>query len=131
MSGFSVKRRGSSSPNGSPRLRWPQSISTAPTRGPKSVTGNGGWSTGSSSTSSSPSCAPGAEFFFATDFDDYGIDVAGFMPQIPGMTNMLAPDLFRYELEGYHLSRYMEKFMAEGKKIHFVHYRKVRSCPAT
>jgi tRNA (guanine-N7-)-methyltransferase len=78
-----------------------------------------------------PYLAPGGDFFFATDFDDYGIDVAGFMPQIPGMTNVLEPDLFRHELEGYHLSRYMQKFMAEGMKIHFVHYRKVNPCPAT
>jgi len=78
-----------------------------------------------------PYLAPGGDFYFATDFDDYGLDVAGFMPQVPEMTNMLAPDLYLYELEGYHLSRYMEKFMAEGKKIHFVHYRKVRPCPAT
>ena len=78
-----------------------------------------------------PYLAPGGDFFFATDFDDYGLDVAGFMPQVPGMTNVLSPDLYLYELEGYHLSRYMEKFMAEGKKIHFVHYQKVRPCPAT
>jgi tRNA (guanine-N7-)-methyltransferase len=78
-----------------------------------------------------PYLAPGGDFYFATDFDDYGLDVAGFMPQVPGMTNVLTPDLYLYELEGYHLSRYMEKFMAEGKKIHFVHYRKVRPCPAT
>lgn len=76
-----------------------------------------------------PYLAPGGEFFFATDFDDYGSDVAGFMPQVPGMINELAPDLFRYELEGYHLSRYMHKFMAEGKKIHFVHYRKGENEP--
>ena len=28
--------------------------------------------------------APGADFFFATDFDDYGIDLAGTMPSLPG-----------------------------------------------
>lgn len=78
-----------------------------------------------------PYLAPGGDFFFATDFDDYGTDVAGFMPEIQGMTNMLAPDPFRYGLEGYHRSRYMEKFMAQGKQIHFVHYRKVTPCPAT
>ena len=76
-----------------------------------------------------PYLAPGGDFFFATDFDDYGLDVAGFMPQIPGMTNVLAPDLFRYELAGYPLSKYMRKFMAEGKKIHFVHYRKEENEP--
>ena len=36
---------------------------------------------------------PGGDFFFATDFDDYGIDVAGMMPGIDGFANMLAPDL--------------------------------------
>lgn len=68
--------------------------------------------------------APGADFYFATDFDDYGIDVAGMMTGVAGFANMLEPDLYRHELEGYHLSKYMRKFMAEGKRIYFVHYRK-------
>jgi tRNA (guanine-N7-)-methyltransferase len=68
--------------------------------------------------------APGADFYFATDFDDYGIDVAGMMPGLEGFENRLAPDLYRHELAGYHLSKYMLKFMAEGKKIYFIHYRK-------
>jgi len=65
-----------------------------------------------------------ADFYFATDFDDYGIDVAGLMPGMEGFENRLSPDLYRHEMEGYHLSKYMRKFMAEGKKIYFVHYRK-------
>jgi tRNA (guanine-N7-)-methyltransferase len=68
---------------------------------------------------------PGADFFFATDFEDYGEDVASFMPQQPGFQNMLLPDLSRHDLEGYHRSKYMLKFMAEGSRIHFVHYRKI------
>lgn len=68
--------------------------------------------------------APGADFYFATDFDDYGIDVAGMMSGVEGFANQLAPDLYRHEMEAYHLSKYMRKFMAEGKKIYFVHYRK-------
>jgi tRNA (guanine-N7-)-methyltransferase len=68
--------------------------------------------------------APGAEFFFATDFDDYGRDVAGMMAGLDGFENRLAPDLYRHELEAYHLSKYMRKFMAEGKRIYFIHYRK-------
>lgn len=68
--------------------------------------------------------APGADFFFATDFDDYGLDVAGMMPGIGDFENRLPPDLYRHELSGYHLSKYMLKFMAEGKKIYFVHYGK-------
>jgi len=70
--------------------------------------------------------APGADFFFATDFDDYGIDVAEMMAGLEGFENILGPDLYRHEMEGYHLSKYMKKFMAEGKKIYFVHYRKTR-----
>ena len=68
--------------------------------------------------------SPGADFYFATDFEDYGIDVAGLMTGMDGYTNQLAPDLYRHELPEYHLSKYMVKFMAEGKKIYFVHYRK-------
>jgi tRNA (guanine-N7-)-methyltransferase len=71
-----------------------------------------------------PYLAPGADFYFATDFDDYGIDVAGMMTDVDGLENRLAPDLYRHELEGYHLSKYMLKFMAEGKRIYFVHYQK-------
>ena len=67
---------------------------------------------------------PEAEFHFATDFDDYGEDVAAMMPAIAGFANCLAPDLYRHELVGYPLSKYMRKFMAEGKRIYFVQYRK-------
>jgi tRNA (guanine-N7-)-methyltransferase len=71
-----------------------------------------------------PYLADGADFHFATDFEDYGQDVAAFMPTVTGFANQLAPDLFRHDLAGYHRSKYMLKFMAEGKQIHFVHYRK-------
>lgn len=68
--------------------------------------------------------APGGSLYFATDFDDYGLDVARMMPDVAGFANALAPDLYRHELERYHLSKYMMKFMAEGKKIFFVNYRR-------
>lgn len=67
---------------------------------------------------------PGGDFFFATDFDDYGREVAAFMPEVVGFDNCLAPDLYRHEFPGYHLTKYMRKFMAEGSQIYFVHYRK-------
>jgi tRNA (guanine-N7-)-methyltransferase len=66
---------------------------------------------------------PGADLYFATDFVDYGLDVAGLMPDMAGFVNVLAPDLYRHELEGYPQSKYMLKFMAEGKQIYYVHYR--------
>jgi tRNA (guanine-N7-)-methyltransferase len=69
---------------------------------------------------------PGGDFHFATDFDDYGEDVARFMQNMPGFVNVLSPDPFRHALEGYPLSKYMRKFMAEGKQIYFVHHRKTR-----
>lgn len=71
-----------------------------------------------------PYLMPGGDFYFATDFEDYGEDVAGFMRFQPGYSNMLAPDLSRFELEGYHRSKYMLKFISEGKRIHFIHYRR-------
>ncbi len=66
----------------------------------------------------------GADFHFATDFDDYGEDVSAFMPDLEGFENVLAPDLHRHKREQYPLSKYMLKFMAEGSRIYFVHYRK-------
>jgi tRNA (guanine-N7-)-methyltransferase len=66
---------------------------------------------------------PGADLYFATDFVDYGLDVAGIMPGLAGFENVIAPDLYRHELEGYPRSKYMLKFMGEGKKIYYVHYR--------
>ena len=68
--------------------------------------------------------APGGELHFATDFDDYGVDVAGLLTGIEGYENCLAPDLYRHEEEGRHLSKYMLRFMEEGKKIYFIHYRR-------
>jgi len=67
----------------------------------------------------------GGDFHFATDFDDYGEDVARLMPEMTGFANVLAPDPYRHSLEGYPLSKYMLKFMDAGKQIYFIHYRKV------
>lgn len=67
---------------------------------------------------------PGGDFYFATDFDDYGTSVAEMMTGVEGFENMLAPDCFRHDIPGYHRTKYMLKFMAEGKQIYFVHYRK-------
>jgi tRNA (guanine-N7-)-methyltransferase len=68
---------------------------------------------------------PGSDFHFATDFDDYGRDVADLMPDIAGFENVLEPDFYRHEREQYPLSKYMLKFIKEGKQIYFVHYRKM------
>jgi tRNA (guanine-N7-)-methyltransferase len=67
--------------------------------------------------------ADGADLYFATDFVDYGLDVAALMPDVSGFENIIAPDPYRHALEGYPLSKYMIKFMAEGKQIYYIHYR--------
>ncbi|MSN24894.1 MAG: tRNA (guanosine(46)-N7)-methyltransferase TrmB [Geobacter sp.] len=66
----------------------------------------------------------GANFYFATDFDDYGVDVADFMVEQAGFSNVLAPDRYRHTLEGYPISKYMRRFLDEGKQIYYVHYKK-------
>ncbi|MDY0301247.1 MAG: tRNA (guanosine(46)-N7)-methyltransferase TrmB [Trichlorobacter sp.] len=76
-----------------------------------------------------PYLQPGADFFFATDFDDYGMDVANMMVQKTGFVNMLQPDLWRYSLPDYPLSKYMLRFMGEGKNIYFIHYQTTGECP--
>lgn len=67
---------------------------------------------------------PGADFYFATDFDDYGLDVAEFMVEQDDFKNLLAPDRYRHTLEGYPISKYMRRFLDEGKQIYYVHYKK-------
>lgn len=65
-----------------------------------------------------------ADLYFATDFVDYGHDVAEFMAVQPGFINQLAPDNFRHNLDSYPVSKYMKRFMELGQPIYYVHYRK-------
>lgn len=71
-----------------------------------------------------PYLLPGAVFTFSTDFDDYGIDVAQLMATQQEFENLLAPEPWRHDLEGYPRTKYMLKFMSEGKDIYFVRYRR-------
>jgi tRNA (guanine-N7-)-methyltransferase len=66
----------------------------------------------------------GAELYFATDFVDYGLDVAEFMAVQPGFINQLAPDTYRLNLDGYPISKYMRRFLDLGQPIYYIHYRK-------
>jgi len=66
----------------------------------------------------------GADFYFATDFVDYGLDVAEFMAVQEGFDNQLGSDTFRHHLEGYPVSKYMKRFLEMGQPIYYVHYRK-------
>jgi tRNA (guanine-N7-)-methyltransferase len=65
-----------------------------------------------------------ADFYFATDFVDYGLDVAEFMDVQSEYINQLAPDTFRHALAGYPVSKYMRRFLDLGQPIYYVHYRK-------
>lgn len=64
-----------------------------------------------------------ADFYFATDFVDYGLDVAEFMTTQSGFINQLAPDSHRHTLENYPISKYMRRFLDLGQPIYYVHYR--------
>jgi tRNA (guanine-N7-)-methyltransferase len=66
----------------------------------------------------------GADFFFATDFVDYGLDVAEFMTVQPGLVNQLLPDKYTHALPDYPVSKYMRRFMDLGQPIYYVHYRR-------
>lgn len=68
---------------------------------------------------------PQADFYFATDFDDYGIDVAEFMGSQEGFANQLAPDKYSHKLDGYPISKYMKRFLDVGQQIYYVYYRKL------
>ncbi|OGU15367.1 MAG: tRNA (guanosine(46)-N7)-methyltransferase TrmB [Geobacteraceae bacterium GWC2_53_11] len=70
---------------------------------------------------------PDADFYFATDFVDYGLDVAEFMAVQSGFVNQLAPDTFRHTLERYPGSKYMRRFLDLGQPIYYVHYRKAQN----
>ncbi len=70
-----------------------------------------------------PYLATGADFYFASDFDDYAIDVADMMRGQTGFNNMLAPEGWVHELPGYPLTKYMRRFISEGKRIYYIHFR--------
>lgn len=66
-----------------------------------------------------------ADLYFATDFVDYGLDVAEFMAVQPGFINQLGSDTFRHTLAGYPVSKYMRRFLDLGQPIYYVHYKKL------
>ncbi len=66
---------------------------------------------------------PGGDFYFSTDFDDYGEAVAALMPTVEGYGNALDSDFVR-SLPDYPISKYMRRFLQKGQEIYFVHHRK-------
>jgi tRNA (guanine-N7-)-methyltransferase len=65
---------------------------------------------------------PGGDFYFCTDFADYAREVAELFP-CTGFQNQLR-ESFVHHLEGYPLSKYMERFQSEGLPLYFMVQRK-------
>jgi len=66
---------------------------------------------------------PDGEVNFATDFTDYGEDVAALLAAHPGFVNQL-PQPVNRERAGYPHSHYMQKFHRQGLPLYFVFFRK-------
>lgn len=63
---------------------------------------------------------PDGELFFSTDVEDYAVEVAMLLEEMPHFINRLHAPI-AYELEGYPGSRYMRRFKEQGLPIHYIH----------
>ncbi|MDH3999101.1 MAG: tRNA (guanine-N(7)-)-methyltransferase, partial [Desulfuromonadales bacterium] len=61
--------------------------------------------------------------FFASDFDDYAIDVAETIAELPGYRNQLQSK-WVHDLPGYPSSKYMQQFLDKGQNIYYIHYQR-------
>ncbi len=73
---------------------------------------------------------PEGEFYFATDFCDYGEQVAELFQSTPGYRNQFE-SAYSHGLPGYPSSKYMDRFLDLGQPIYYVHQRKEASFQAT
>lgn len=67
--------------------------------------------------------APGGEFFFSTDFDNYAEDVAEQIRGLTGYRNLLEEE-WVHNLPGYPISKYMQRFLDKGQSIYFLHHQR-------
>lgn len=72
--------------------------------------------------------APGADFYFSTDFDDYAEAVAAQIRTVKGYRNTLVSD-WAYTLADYPISKYMQRFLDRGQPIYFIHHRRDAAVP--
>lgn len=72
--------------------------------------------------------APGGDFFFITDFDNYAEDVVEHFRGLCGYRNMLHEE-WSHELEGYPISKYMQRFLDKGQHIYFIHQQRDAAVP--
>lgn len=66
---------------------------------------------------------PEGEFFFASDFRDYALDVAELIDALPGWRSLLEPT-FSEILPDYPRSKYMRRFLERGEPIFHVRARR-------
>ena len=76
------------------------------------------------------SLRPGGEFLFCTDYLDYAEDVAQRLNDSGGWRNALAVPFTTDLPEDYPRSKYMRRFLDQGKPLHFLHFRKREEVPA-
>lgn len=65
----------------------------------------------------------GGDFYFSTDFVDYGLDVAAALSETAGFENCL-PTSYTHDLGTYPISKYMRRFLDKGQPIYHCHYRR-------
>ncbi len=63
---------------------------------------------------------PGGDLYFITDVEDYALEVAMTLEEMPEFINQLKAPL-AYALEGYPISRYMRRFKEQNLPIHYIH----------
>lgn len=67
--------------------------------------------------------APGADFFFSSDVDNYAGDVAAQIQNLSAYRNMLSAD-WQHSLPDYPISKYMQRFLDRGQQIYFIHHQR-------
>ncbi len=72
--------------------------------------------------------APGGDFFFSTDFDNYAASVAEQIRNLTGYRNMLQEE-WTHHLADYPISKYMQRFLDKGQQIYYMHYKRDAAIP--
>ncbi|MDD2557541.1 MAG: tRNA (guanosine(46)-N7)-methyltransferase TrmB [Desulfuromonadaceae bacterium] len=63
---------------------------------------------------------PGGDLYFVTDVEDYALEVAMTLEEMPEFLNQLKAPM-AYELDEYPISRYMRRFKEQNLPIHYIH----------
>ncbi len=66
---------------------------------------------------------PDGELYFSTDVEDYAVEVAMTLEEMPHFVNRLHAPL-TYALDNYPSSRYMQRFKEQGLPIHYIHHQR-------